>query len=309
MPHVKLYEAWNLVHCSLIVEHHVFNSDSNTFITDLLKADSTECIDDLLWKVASGGLQRRGLVFNQKCKIILTEQDVLISRHCGKGSAKKYHQRRTLIQYTLLAAAGLATFYKSENPRLRAAGLGLLFPGAGFVAVCTIPSILSLIVTLAAVPIILFMWFGCGGLVFPITLWTGSLLAASFLARDTVLESAGTIVTAACVLGISFIVWKTQVANGEAEKKRDERNAYLINAVKENDASATPAPAPGTREADERSLRFLQWVLEMGLAPQDDFSYHDVIDQFQTSAIRYQLYQGTYELSSFQSNYCPCFHG
>lgn len=240
---------------------------------------------------------------------MLTKQDVLISRHCGKGGAKRYHQRRTLIQYALLAAAGLATFYKSENPRLRAAGLGLLFPGAGFVAVCTVPSILSLIVTLAAVPVILFMWFGCGGLIFPITLWTGSLLAAAFLARDTVLESAGTLVTVACILGISFVVWNTQIANAEAEKKRDERNAFLIDAVKENDASASSAPAPGTREADERSIRFLQWILEMGLAPQDDFSYHDIIDQFQTSAIRYQLYQGTYELSSFQNTHCPNFHG
>lgn len=214
-----------------------------------------------------------------------------------------------MIQYAFLAAAGLATFYKSENPRLRAAGLGLLFPGAGFVAVCTIPSILAFIVTLAAVPVILFLWFGCGGLAFPITLWTGSLLAASFLARDTVLESAGAIVTAACALGISYVVWKTQAANGEAEKRREERNAFLVDVVKDNHANAVSAPTPGSREADERSLRFLQWVLEMGLTPQNDFSYHDRLDNFQTAAIRYQLYQGTYELSSFQNNYCPNFHG
>lgn len=214
-----------------------------------------------------------------------------------------------MVQYAFLAAAGLAMFYKAENPRLRAAGLGLLFPGAGFVAVCSVPSILALILTLASVPVILFLWFGCGGLAFPISLWTGSLLAASFLARDTVLESAGTIVTAACALGISYVVWKTQAASVEAEKRRDERNAFLVDAVRDNDASAMSAPAPGTREADERSLRFLQWVIEMGLTPQDDFSYHDIIDQFQTSAIRYQLYQGTYEMSSFQNAYCPNFHG
>lgn len=174
---------------------------------------------------------------------------------------------------------------------------------------CTIPSILGLVLTLAAVPVILFMWFGCGGLAFPVTLWTGSLLIASLLARDSVLESAGSIVTAACALGISYVYWQTQLANSEAEKKRDERNAFLLDAVQENHATAVPAPAPGAREADERSLRFLQWVMEMGLAPQDDFSYHDVIDQFQTSAIRYQLYQGTYELAMFQNHYCPNFHG
>lgn len=214
-----------------------------------------------------------------------------------------------MIQYAILAAAGLTTFYKTENPRLRAASLGLLFPGAGFLAVCTVPAILALVFTLAAVPVILFLWFGCGGLAFPIALWIGSSLAAAFLARDAVLESAGAIVTAACTLGISYVVWKTRAANDEAEKRRDERNAFLVDAVKQNHTDAIPAPEPGTREADERSLRFLQWVLEMGLAPQDDFSYHDIIDQFQTSAIRYQLYQGCYELASFQNNYCPNFHG
>lgn len=102
---------------------------------------------------------------------------------------------------------------------------------------------------------------------------------------------------------------QTQSANREAEKKREERNAFLVNEVQENQANAHSPPAPGSREADERSLRFVQWMLEMGLAPMDDFSYHDVIDQFQTSAIRYQLYQGLYELAAFQNNYCPNFHG
>lgn len=192
---------------------------------------------------------------------------------------------------------------------MRTAGLGLLFPGAGFVAVCTIPSILGLLVTLAAVPVIIFMWFGCGGLAFPISLWTGSLFAATFLARDTVLESAGAIVAIACLLGISYVTWQTKLANGQAEKKRNERNDYLVDAVQQNQASAQQAPAPGSREADERSLRFLQWVLEMGLAPEDDWSYHDIIDQFQTSAIRYQLYQAVWELAAYQNNYCPNFHG
>lgn len=240
---------------------------------------------------------------------VLTSEDVLISDQCGKGNAKSYHQRRTLIQYAFLAAAGLATFYKVDDPRARTAGLSLLFPGAGFVAVCTIPSIFALLLTLASVPLILFMWFGCGGLAFPILLWLGSALVATLLVRDTVLESAGVIVTASCLLGLAYVTWQTRLARREAEKKRDERNAFLVNAVQQNQANAPAPPAPGTREADEKTLRFLQWILEMGLAPKDDFSYHDIIDQFQTSAIRYQLYQSTYELAGFQNNYCPNFHG
>ncbi|KAF2711409.1 hypothetical protein K504DRAFT_453255 [Pleomassaria siparia CBS 279.74] len=236
-------------------------------------------------------------------------KDVLISDQCGKGYAKRYYQTRSLVQYALLFIVGLATFYKADDTRVRTAGLSLLFPGAGFVAVCTFPSIFALLLTLASVPLVLFMWFGCGGLAFPISLWLGSSLAATFLVRDTVFESAGVVVTAWCLLGLAYITWKTQVANRNARTKRDERNAFLMNAVQENQVNAQAPPAPGSREADERTLRFVQWILEMGLAPKDDFSYHDVIDQFQTSAIRYQLYQGVYELAGFQNNYCPNFHG
>ncbi|KAH7085825.1 hypothetical protein BKA63DRAFT_560455 [Paraphoma chrysanthemicola] len=223
--------------------------------------------------------------------------------------AKKYYQRRTLVQYALMAGAGLLTFYKVDSPSARAAGLGLLFPGAGFVAVGTIPSILALLVTLASVPLILFMWFGCGGLAFPLLLWIGSDLFAALLARDSVVESAGSIVTVSVVAAITYVTWKTQAANRQAEKRREDRNKFLMNAVQDNHDQAHEAPPPGSREADERTLRFVQWALEMGLAPIDDFSYHDIIDQFQTSAIRYQLYTGIYELAIYQSNYCPNFHG
>jgi hypothetical protein len=239
----------------------------------------------------------------------LTLTDVLISPQCGKGSAKRYYQRRTLIQYAFVSAIGLTTFYKSENARLRTAGLGLLFPGAGFVAACTIPSIIAFIVTMAAVPLIIFLWFGCGGLAFPIALWAGSLLGACFLTRDTVLESAGLIVAIACALGIAYVTYLTSLANTEASKKRSERNSFLVNAVQNNQVSAQPVPPAGSREASLRNLRFLQWMIEMGLADNDDFSYHDIIDQFQTSAIRYQLYQGQWELAVFQTHYAPNFHG
>lgn len=214
-----------------------------------------------------------------------------------------------MVQYTFLAAAGLLTFYKVNDPRARTAGLGLLFPGAGFVAVGTLPSTIALVGTLMSIPLILFMWFGCGGLAFPIILWLGSDLMAVALTRDTVVESAGSLVTAACTVLLAYITWNVRSANIEAETKRKERNKFLPEAVQKNHATAQAAPIPGTREADEQSLRFVQWMLEMGLAPMDDFSYHDIIDQFQTSAIRYQLYYGVYELAMFQSAYCPNFHG
>jgi len=69
--------------------------------------------------------------------------DVLIPSVAGTGEVVWYYQKRTLAQYACLAATGLYAFYKSDNSRIRAAGLGLLFPGAGLVAACTVTSLVA----------------------------------------------------------------------------------------------------------------------------------------------------------------------
>ncbi|KAL6244192.1 hypothetical protein RBB50_009062 [Rhinocladiella similis] len=71
---------------------------------------------------------------------------------------------------------------------------------------------------------------------------------------------------------------------------QQQRNKWLLSHVKTIQEGAVPAPPPGSREVDIKTLRFLQHMMERGLTGHDDLSYHDVIDQFQTGAVRYQLY-------------------
>ncbi|KAK4545096.1 hypothetical protein LTR36_003647 [Oleoguttula mirabilis] len=235
-------------------------------------------------------------------------KDVLIPSDVATGRTKWYYQRRTLLQYATVASVGLLAFYQLENPSLRAAGLGLLFPGAGLVAVCTIPALISFLLSTCAIPFALFAWFGCGGVAFPIFLWVGTTVLAAGLARQSVLEQAGVIWTAICVFGVSYVSWQTRAGNAEGREKRQKRNEYLVDAVQQNQAAAAQSQ-PGSREVDETTLRFLQWTLELGLSGKTDFSYHDVIDQFQTSAIRYQLYEAVSGLGCYQHVYAPNFHG
>jgi Linalool dehydratase/isomerase len=207
-----------------------------------------------------------------------------------------------------MAAAGLYTFHRSKSPSIRAGSLGLLFPGAGLVAVATIPSILAFVVSTALIPLVLFAWFGAGGVLFPILLWAGTSGLAAFLARDSVLDIAGPVWAVICVLGITWLTIKTQSANSEARAKRQKRNEYLVESVKSAQAAGYKH-APGSRELDLRTLKFVQWFVELGLSKKDDFSYHDIIDQFQTSAIRYQLYEAVSSLGVYQYIYAPNFHG
>lgn len=234
--------------------------------------------------------------------------DLLIPENVGKGSIKRFRMQRTLITWAGVSALGLYSFCTSTSPSLRAAGLGLVFPGAGLVAVATIPAAIAFVLSTVSIPLVLFAWFGAGGLFFPIALWTGTVALAAILAQETLFELSAPITVAVCVVAASYIAWQNDAANNEARAKRQMRNEYLVDAVRQNQTAAKK-PDYGSRELDLRNLRFLQWLIELGLKPFDDFSYHDVIDQFQTSAIRYQLYETVSDLGLYQFVYVPNFHG
>ena len=232
--------------------------------------------------------------------------DVLISNEAGSGDVMRLYQRRTLLYYGCVAGSGLLAFYKLQNPSLRAAGVGLLFPGAGLLAVGTVPSVTAFLISTALVPVVMFLWFACGGIAFPILLWSGSTVLAALLARDSVFElSAPLWVTLLSILAL-YTRQKWNESYEAAKERAKTRNGYLIEAVQKIQTAS--APEPSTREVSERELRFVQWMLELGLAGKDDWSHHDVIDQFQTSSIRYQLYDAIAGLGVYQA-IVPNFHG
>ena len=194
--------------------------------------------------------------------------DVLIPESTGLGMIKKYYQRRTLYQYLGLFGIGLWLFHHQESSSIRVLGLGLLFPGAGFTAIPSFSSLISGIICALLVPVALFVWFGSGAFIVPIALWIGS---ASYAARkagshEALWDRAGTVWPILC---ITLIVWMTNKAksiNLAGWSKKQERNKYLIKAVQEQQMTAVATPAPGSREVDLKTLRFIQHIVERGLS-------------------------------------------
>lgn len=161
----------------------------------------------------------------------------------------------------------------------------------------------------ALIPLVLFAWFGCGGVFFPLFLWTSTAGLSAALAKKTLFEPAPYFWAIFCVFGILYISLRTYNANKAADINRQARNGWLVEQVQKNQASASSTPAPGSRELDLDTLRYVQWFIELGMTDENDWSYHDIIDQFQTSAIRYQLYETVYCLAMYQAHYAPGFHG
>lgn len=214
-----------------------------------------------------------------------------------------------MFQYAALYTFGLWCFWNLESTALRASALGLLFPGAGLVAVGTIPAIVAFVVTMVGIPVTLFVWFAMGGVLFPLMLWFGSAILAGLIAKDTLFDQAGSLWAAVCVLLITWAIWKSSAINARGRSIQQQRNRWLPSKVQSMLGSAVKAPEPGSRELDLRTLRFVQHMIERGLTKHNDLSYHDVIDQFQTGAVRYQLYGVVDSIGLYLTHYAPGFHG
>ncbi|KAF2131309.1 hypothetical protein P153DRAFT_383422 [Dothidotthia symphoricarpi CBS 119687] len=101
------------------------------------EGDQSKCIANRFWRQVNYGKYIN--VFESQ-----NDRGEYTRRSNGMSKGLKF---RGLLQ-TLKCFTG-----SSPHFPMRVAGLGFLFPGAGFVVVCTIPSILALVVTLLAVAI------------------------------------------------------------------------------------------------------------------------------------------------------------
>jgi hypothetical protein len=153
-----------------------------------------------------------------------------------------------------------------------------------------------------------FAWFGAGMVIAPVIVWLGSALVAGSLADDGVWRPAAALVPALTLVGGVALHRRNKRERAAALQKRAARSRFLpaeTAAVAERVRSATePQRAPNAED-----LSWLRYLLDRGLQPIGELSGFDKIDQFQTSALRYQINHIGYALSEYQTHYAPSFHG
>lgn len=236
------------------------------------------------------------------------ENDLLPDRDELVGPVARARLRRTLGFYLLAVALGAAAVLTKAGPALHVAGVSLWFPGAGFLSVggwWALLLIPTIVLFLAAV----FLWFASGNVVAPLLVWGGSLALATWLAPAQP-SVWGTY--AAAFIVVAFLAWSRTGKKAEREavlKARDRRNAYLPQALRRIDERALPAAAAQDRELTPEQLSALRYVLDRALQPRGEFKGFNIIEQFQPSAIRYQLNHLSYVLAIAQCQYAPSFHG
>jgi Ca2+/Na+ antiporter len=218
-------------------------------------------------------------------------------------------QRSTMMKYLALAVMGLGTFYGASNPQVKVAGVSMVFPGAGFLAVGGLSGAIGFIVALLLELLCLFAWFGAGGLAFPLFHWILSGVIAVLCTGSSIVESSPAITVG--LVATLYTYLKTS-ANGETSRekyKREHRNEWLQTVNKKWEIDSQVAEIPGSRELSLEQLRHVQHILELAMQDLNDWDGFTMIDQFQPAALRYQLYEFVNVLGLYQCIYSPNFHG
>ena len=217
------------------------------------------------------------------------------------------HQRNAWV-YGALCVLGLMPTWFGLSPGLQAAGLGLLLPGGGFLALGPL-GVLGLALTLGLFWLSFIVWFWCGMVLAPVAVWLGAAALAATLVGESVWGAADHLAAFAAAGLYGYARWRAS-RRAEADRQRfSQRQGFFAASLAEVEAKVLDEAAPGARELTPDQIAAVRYALERALQPVGQFDGYTVIDQFQPAAIRYQVNHLGYALAMTQCHYTPSFHG
>lgn len=218
------------------------------------------------------------------------------------GPVTRRAQRRILSIWGAAMLLGIVLSQANLGSFWGGFGLGLFFPGAGFLYSAN--PILFVLTPLLFVASLL-AWLLIGAFVAPVLVWLGAAILAGVLAQSGHWEFA-TYAVPALTLGLLAwrLVGRSRRLRAQLEKAR---------ALNQHLADVTVAPPPSRYEVAEalndKDLGALRFTLDLALQPLDRFDGFTTLDQFREAAWRYQLYAIGNALSVLRTTRLPAFDG
>lgn len=221
---------------------------------------------------------------------------------CSIGPITRAKQWRFLRGYIALSLIGMGIIFMMPSVTAQTFGLGLLLPGLGFVpavfAQWDLVATMTLCISMMAFGGAMVVWFATGNVILPCIVWGGLAVLAMWTAPTD---------------NVSSFMWiPIAVVVGFTCLRQIQSSRFLTKREALNKALSTYRHEPLDQTADELSdddLACLRLLLDRALQPVDEFNGFDVLDQFQTAALRYQLNFTSYALSMVQATKMPAFAG
>ena len=234
-------------------------------------------------------------------------------RAAPRGPVQSRLRRRAFGVYLLLVSVGTLPFAMQAiggfavPVALQVFGLGLWFPGAGFLALGAHGWWMALL-AFSLFILLRVGWSLTGMLALPVMGWLLPALVAALMADGAVSSFAQWIPLVALGIGVLGAVreaWNRRWRMARAERRR----AFLPEALRQLDLVSVAEPDPLQRELTAEALAAARYVFDLALQPVGQFEGFSRRDNFQLAALRYQLNYISYGLAMMQCHYTPNFHG
>ncbi|MCY4566072.1 MAG: hypothetical protein OXE40_16505 [Gammaproteobacteria bacterium] len=245
-----------------------------------------------------------------------TFDDFVPARYPGPVTTAK--QTRAKIFYLALAGFGFTLALLGGSSGLQAFGLGMVFPGAGFLQYLgdswfwTAAHLLLFLFSAAAFRFSLFyLWFFTGNAVGPVAIWFLSALGAGLMNHQHQFEAAPVLVLALLIGSVGFFRRANRKVRRTRKESLERRRAAIAEAKIRAPASPID-PATGLREVKELSpedLKLLRYAYDRSLQPVDEWNGFTKKDEWQGNATRYQLSYLGWALSLTNFTALPAMRG
>jgi hypothetical protein len=230
---------------------------------------------------------------------------LLLDEHPRRlGPVSRRLLTRLVVVLAVVEVVGTVLVFAVDGDAARAAGLSLVFPGAGLLY-DALP--LAFVATLGLLVVALVLWWGVSAhLAIPVV-WMASVGAAALLADGPRLwVDDGThwwvAVPVAYLLAAGFAgwgIWRVERRFREKRARIPELNAYLRDVI-------LPEPITTPRQPDRMDAELLRWCYSFALQPDDGLVGMDWGEQFHGGTqLRYQLNAIAWAMSLYAANFLP----
>ncbi|MBH1992267.1 MAG: hypothetical protein I8H86_05210 [Sphingomonadaceae bacterium] len=217
--------------------------------------------------------------------------------------------RRLYRFYALLGAVfliGIAPLLLGMSAQWKAFGLGLIFPGAGFLYAGHAVGIIGAVVSVIAFAVIMFIWWARGVILGPPAVMVGTaLLSAAWIGGRTGVSWMEWAIPGAVLALHGWLALGRRTAFAAAKARGAELNAILAKTqpvMRDGPIEAAPEMPP-SQVAEFRRM------LDLALQPVDSWNGFSTEDTWQDGALRYQICTMSWNLALGQYTRTPAFHG
>lgn len=227
----------------------------------------------------------------------------LPDRAALRGPLARSALHRTFLLWLVLEAAGLALVAASPAPSWQALGLGLVFPGAGFLLDGNVGlfALSLLLLTVLAWTVVI------GNLLMTVVAWLAITISAALTIDGSAYWPPALVIAPALALAAALLIGIAMRHNSRFVAREAEKVQQHLATTTRRHVRSAPLALGNELTLDD--LNHLRYALNRALQPVDKLDGFEIIDQFQTAGLRYQFHAAQQAIAFYQYGHAPAFDG